>query len=164
MVSSSEMLSDTLANQNGLRAISGSTMYGDDGAVAHTGKHSSAIELHNAYIAAGTLATAILIVAVVVSTGGGDVSHGLGGKGGDLVLLRCFLHGSPSFAFLFCYARFPAHEKTLASGHIPSIAFLPFSFPDAKVRWVTGNLLLIGTRTANMSGHRCSLVIGAIDC
>ncbi|EAA14583.4 AGAP010049-PA, partial [Anopheles gambiae str. PEST] len=67
MVSSSEMLSDTLANQNGLRAISGSTMYGDDGAVAHTGKHSSAIELHNAYIAAGTLATAILIVAVVVT-------------------------------------------------------------------------------------------------
>ncbi|XP_049284986.1 pneumococcal serine-rich repeat protein-like [Anopheles funestus] len=67
MVSSSEMLSDTLANQNGLRAISGSTMYGDDGVVAHTGKHNSAIELHNAYIAAGTLATAILIVAIVVT-------------------------------------------------------------------------------------------------
>uniref|UniRef100_A0A3F2YX56 EGF-like domain-containing protein n=1 Tax=Anopheles farauti TaxID=69004 RepID=A0A3F2YX56_9DIPT len=67
MVSSSEMLSDTLANQNGLRAISGSTMYGDDAVVAHTGKHNSAIELHNAYIAAGTLATAILIVAIVVT-------------------------------------------------------------------------------------------------
>ncbi|XP_053672846.1 serine-rich adhesin for platelets-like [Anopheles nili] len=67
MVSSSEILSDTLANQNGLRAISGSTMYGDDGVVAHTGKHNSAIELHNAYIAAGTLATAILIVAIVVT-------------------------------------------------------------------------------------------------
>uniref|UniRef100_A0A182JIH6 Uncharacterized protein n=1 Tax=Anopheles atroparvus TaxID=41427 RepID=A0A182JIH6_ANOAO len=68
MVSSSEMLSDTLANQNGLRAISGSTMYGDDGGVgAHTGKHNSAIELHNAYIAAGTLATAILIVGIVVT-------------------------------------------------------------------------------------------------
>ncbi|XP_058056500.1 uncharacterized protein LOC131207884 [Anopheles bellator] len=80
MVSSSEMLSDTLANQNGLRAISGSTMYGagggsegdgeGDGGVTHTGtgkQHSSAIELHNAYIAAGTLATAILIVAIVVT-------------------------------------------------------------------------------------------------
>ncbi|XP_058122188.1 uncharacterized protein LOC131281234 [Anopheles ziemanni] len=69
MVSSSEMLSDTLANQNGLRAISGSTMYGEDGGVAggHAGKHNSALELHNAYIAAGTLATAILIVAIVVT-------------------------------------------------------------------------------------------------
>jgi hypothetical protein len=33
----------------------------------HIGKHGGAIELHNAYIAAGTLLAAVLIVAVVVS-------------------------------------------------------------------------------------------------
>ncbi|XP_065088940.1 uncharacterized protein wry isoform X1 [Ochlerotatus camptorhynchus] len=68
VVSSSEMLSDSLGQnggQNGLHGGSSSTLYGES--ESHIGKRGSAIELHNAYIAAGTLAAAILIVAIVVT-------------------------------------------------------------------------------------------------
>nr|XP_029713070.1 uncharacterized protein LOC109401076 isoform X2 [Aedes albopictus] len=69
VVSSSEMLSDSLgqngAHGGGLHLDGSSTLYGDS--ENHIGKRGSAIELHNAYIAAGTLAAAILIVVVVVT-------------------------------------------------------------------------------------------------
>lgn len=63
------MLSDSLgqngAHGGGLHLDGSSTLYGES--ENHIGKRGSAIELHNAYIAAGTLAAAILIVVVVVS-------------------------------------------------------------------------------------------------
>ncbi|XP_058447077.1 serine-rich adhesin for platelets-like [Malaya genurostris] len=84
VVSSSEMLSDNL-NQNGPSGLHGGggggggagggegvgsnsngALYGDS-ETTRLGKRGSAIELHNAYIAAGTLGAAILIVAIVVT-------------------------------------------------------------------------------------------------
>ncbi|XP_062545625.1 uncharacterized protein LOC134212102 [Armigeres subalbatus] len=68
VVSSSEMLSDSLGQNGGHSALhvdGGSTLYGES--ENHIGKRGSAIELHNAYIAAGTLVAAILIVAIVVT-------------------------------------------------------------------------------------------------
>ena len=55
VVSSSELLSDV--NDDDMRNYV---------ETQHIGKHGT-IELHNAYIAAGTLAAAVLIVAIVVS-------------------------------------------------------------------------------------------------
>ncbi|KAL9706330.1 hypothetical protein quinque_009848 [Culex quinquefasciatus] len=65
VVSSSEMLSDNLS-QNGQSGHASSAIYGLDSEARGIGKRAGAIELHNAYIAAGTLAAAILIVAIVV--------------------------------------------------------------------------------------------------
>ncbi|XP_058819541.1 uncharacterized protein LOC131682226 [Topomyia yanbarensis] len=75
VVSSSEMLSDNLS-QNGPNGLHGGgagsggnsngALYGDS-ETTRLGKRGSAIELHNAYIAAGTLGAAILIVAIVVT-------------------------------------------------------------------------------------------------
>ncbi|XP_053691840.1 uncharacterized protein LOC128740327 [Sabethes cyaneus] len=68
VVSSSEMLSDNL-NQNGPNGLlhaSNGALYADTES-SRGGKRGSAIELHNAYIAAGTLGAAILIVTIVVT-------------------------------------------------------------------------------------------------
>ncbi|XP_055635517.1 uncharacterized protein LOC129775166 [Toxorhynchites rutilus septentrionalis] len=67
VVSSSEMLSDNLSQNspNGIHGSSSSIIYGDS--ETSFGQREGALDLNNAYVAAGTLVAAILIVVAVLT-------------------------------------------------------------------------------------------------